>query len=166
MNRFDGIRLFCEWCYGTSVAAAIRDSLWLFPAIESVHLLGLALLGGTVLIVDLRLLGAGLRRQAIAELAASVRPWMVAGVIVMLASGALLFVSEAMKCYESGPFRLKMAALALALTFTFTIHRGYIARSARAPGDGATTTGGRVVALISLSLWSLVGLMGRAIGFW
>jgi hypothetical protein len=165
MSRFDVVHAFCVWCYNTPLATAIRDSTWLFPAIEACHLLGLALLGGTVLIVDLRLLGLGLRDQRIADIAAGVRGWMTAGLIVMLISGALLFASEAMKCYDSGPFRLKMLALALAVLFTLTIRRTHIARTTRT-NRAATNRGDWIVAAISLSLWSTVGLMGRAIGFW
>jgi hypothetical protein len=169
MNRFDVVQQFCAWCYNTPLASAIRDSTWLFPAIEASHLLGLALLGGTVLIVDLRLLGWGLRRQTVADVATGVRGWMTAGLIVMLTSGALLFASEAMKCYDSGPFRLKMLSLALALLFTFTIRRRHLARAmhtTHANSEIATGRKDRLVAMASLSLWSSVGLMGRAIGFW
>ncbi len=166
MSRFDVVRLLCEWCYNTSLAGAIRDSTWLFPAIEAIHLLGLALLGGTVLLVDLRLLGLGLRWHPIADVASGVRGWMTTGVIVMVVSGALLFASEAMKCYESGPFRLKMLSLALALLFTFTIRRRHLARTTQSTSETSAHRGNRLVAVISLALWSSVGLMGRAIGFW
>jgi hypothetical protein len=153
---------FIEWCDRTAIAVAIRDSVWLFPVIESVHLLALALLGGAVLLVDLRLLGVGLRRQAPRELAADMHPWLLAGLVLMVISGALMFVSEALKCYESPPFRLKMLFLLLAVIFTFTVRR-HVARST----DGPTLPWrARLTAGVSLSLWTVVGLMGRGIGFW
>ncbi len=60
---------FFEWCEATAIGQAIRESLWLFPVIESIHLLGLAMIGGAILVVDLRLLGFGLRHQPVAQLA-------------------------------------------------------------------------------------------------
>jgi hypothetical protein len=153
---------FFEWCENTAIGVAIRESLWLFPVIESVHLLGLAVLGGAVLLLDMRLVGLGLKRHAVPALARDLHPWMVGGLIVMLVSGVLLFLSEALKCYENLPFRLKMLFLFFALLFTFTVRRRFTAsdRAERSPFVS------RVVALVSLSLWSGVGLMGRSIGFW
>ena len=94
---------FFQWCEATTIGNAIRSSLWAFAAIESVHLLGLAAIGGAVLVVDLRLLGLGLRRQSIAEVARSAYPWFVGSLIVMLVTGVALFLSEAVKCYYSTP---------------------------------------------------------------
>ena len=68
---------FFEWCEGSAVGHAIRSSQWLFPVIESVHLLGLALMGGAVLVVDMRLFGLGLRRQPVAQLARDAQPWLI-----------------------------------------------------------------------------------------
>ena len=75
---------FFQWCEASTVGNAIRQSLWAFAVIESVHLLGLAAIGGAVLVVDLRMLGLGLRRQPIADLARSVHPWFVGSLAVML----------------------------------------------------------------------------------
>lgn len=153
---------FFEWCENTAVGIAIRESLWLFPAIEAVHLLGLAVLGGAVLLLDMRLVGLGLRRQKVSALARDLHPWMVGGVVVMLVTGVLLFLSEALKCYENLPFRLKMVFLFAALVFTFTVRRRFTAsdRAEESP------VAGRLIALVSFSLWTGVGLMGRSIGFW
>ena len=153
---------FVRWCDQSAVAEAIRQSVWMFPVIEAVHLLALALLGGSVLIIDLRLLGWGLLRQPVRDLARDLHPWMLAGLVGMLISGVLMFVSEAFKCYESPPFRLKMLLFAVAVLFTWTIRRKI---TLGAP-DKATSWIGRVTALTSIGLWSGVGLMGRAIGFW
>ena len=114
---------YFEWCENSAAGHAIRDSLWLFPVIESFHLLALALIGGAVLLVDLRLLGFGLRRQPAAQLARDAQPWLVGGLAVMVSSGILLFLSEAVKCYYSPAFWTKMSFLLPALVFTFTVRR-------------------------------------------
>ena len=102
---------FFEWCAATSFGQAISTSTWAFAVIESVHLLALSVIGGAVLIVDLRLLGFGLRRQSLAQVARDARPWFVGSLIVMLVTGIALFMSEPVKCYYSTPFWVKMTSL-------------------------------------------------------
>ena len=145
----------------SALAEMIRSTSWLFPVIEAVHLLGLALIGGAVLILDLRLLGFGMMRQPIARVARDAHPWLVARLSVMLPTGFLLFGSEAVKCYESAAFWVKMASLFLAIVFTFTVRR----RVSMADEDRVAPLWGTVVGLVSLTLWSGVGWGGRWIGF-
>ena len=151
---------FFEWCDATALGAAVRNSLWLFPAIEAVHLLGLCLLGGSLLVVDLRLLGVGLKRQTIAELAAQLRPWLLGAIGVMIATGLLLFLSEAVKCYYNQSFWVKMTTLPIALVFTFTV-RARVTRTGRLEASART----RLVGAVSIALWFTVAAAGRWIGF-
>src|SRR6185436_7734622 len=102
---------------------AISASSWAFAVTESMHLLALAVIGGAVLVVDLRLLGLGLRSQSAAQLARDAQPWFVGSLIVMLVTGVMLFASEPIKCYYSTPFWVKMTSLLLAMTFAFTVRR-------------------------------------------
>lgn len=153
---------FFEWCEDTAVGHAIRDSLWLFPVIESVHLLALALIGGAILLVDLRLLGLGLRSQPVARLARDAQPWLIGGLVVMLSTGVLLFLSESIKCYYSPPFWNKMTFLLLALLFTSTVRR----KVAAASETSVRPLWGKLVALVSLALWFGVGFSGRWIAFY
>jgi hypothetical protein len=152
---------FFQWCEGSLVGSAIRTSPWAFAVIESVHLLGLAVIGGAVLIVDMRLLGLGLRDQTVKDVARAAQPWLVGSLIVMLLSGGALFSSESIKCYYSTPFWVKMISLFLAMIFTFTIRQRVIF------ADGTTMRPVlyKIVALISLGLWFGVGAGGRWIGF-
>jgi len=152
---------FFTWCENTSLGEAIRDSRWLFPAIESVHLLGLAVMGGAVLIVDLRLLGFGPQRQPVAQLWRDTRPWLMGSLAVMLISGISLFTSEATKLYYHEAFWVKMISLLLAMIFTLTVMR----KVAIAPTGRVSPLWGRAVALISILLWTTVGVCGRWIGF-
>jgi hypothetical protein len=152
---------FFQWCYQTPIGETIRNSTWLFPVIEAFHLLGLGLTAGAVLIVNLRLLGVGLRRQPVAQIWAAVQPWLLGGLILMFMSGIPLFLSESIKCLYNYAFWLKMTSLFLVLIFTFTIQR-------RVTLSGMTSDRpllGRFTALISLILWFGVAGGGRWIGF-
>jgi uncharacterized membrane protein len=152
---------FFQWCESTALGTAIRMSPWAFAVIESVHLLGLAVIGGAVLLVDLRMLGFGLRDQRIAELARAVFPWLVGSLVVMLLTGVGLFLSEPLKCYDSRAFWVKMISLGLAMLFTFTIRR----TATLADETRVRPIWFKLVALVSLALWFGVGGGGRWIGF-
>ena len=152
---------FFQWAEATTVGEVIRDSSWAFAVIESFHLLALSVIGGAVLIVDLRLLGFGLRRQPIADVARDARPWFVGSLIVMLVTGVGLFLSEPMKCYASTAFAVKMTCLALALVFTFTVRM----KVTLADEGRVRPAWLKLVALVSLALWFGVGASGRWIGF-
>jgi len=152
---------FFQWCENSAVGEAIRSSSWLFPVIESFHLLGLAVIGGAVLVVDLRLFGFGLRRQPLAQLAQDAQRWLIGSLMVMLASGILLFTSEAIKCYYHTAFWVKMTSLFLAIVFTFTVRRKVVL----ADETRVRPLWRKLVALASVTLWSGVGIGGRWIGF-
>jgi hypothetical protein len=132
----------------------------MFPVAEAVHLLGLSLLGGAVLVVDLRMLGLGLTRQSIAELARHMRPWLIAAVVVMVTTGTLLFLSEAIKCYYNTSFWVKITTLPFAIVFTLVVRQ----RVALAESFD-TTARSRLVGGVSLALWLTVAAAGRWIGF-
>jgi hypothetical protein len=152
---------YFQWFEATTIGAAIKNSPWAFAVIESVHLLALAVIGGAVLMLDLRLLGLGLRRQPIPEVAREAQPWLVGSLVVMLVTGFALFSSEATKCYYSTPFWVKMTSLALAMAFTFTVRRRVSLRG----DDRVRPLVLKLVALVSLTLWFGVGAGGRRIGF-
>ena len=143
------------------IGDAIRSSTWLFPFIEAFHLVGLAVIGGAVLLVDFRLLGLGLKRQPVRELARDAQPWLIGGLVFMIVSGVPLFLAESIKCYYSFAFWTKMTALALAILFTFTVRR----RVAMAEHPRVDAFRMRIVGAISILLWSTVGWGGRWIGF-
>ena len=151
---------FFQWCESLWLGRAVVGSLWLFPVIEAVHLLSLSLLGGAVLIVDLRLLGTGLKSWTPAELWREARPYMIGGLLGLIATGIPLFLSEAIKCYYNDSFWVKMTTLPIAIAFAFTIR-------ASATRDSVRNTPRRqaVVGAVSITLWLIVGAAGRWIGF-
>ena len=153
----DLYRVF-EQIDGSPLAGAIKDSAWLFPGIESAHLLALAMLGGAVLMLDLRLLGVGLTAQPPSAVEREARPWLIAALTVMVATGALIAVSEALKLYDKPAFWVKMTALALALAFTFAVKLPLAARD-------VSGVAARLLAAVSIGLWLTVAMAGRWIGF-
>jgi hypothetical protein len=150
-----------EWVAGTALGQAISQSSWAFAVIESVHLLALAVIGGAVLMVDLRLLGFGLRAQPLDRVARDAWPWFVGSWVVMIVTGVLLFVSEPAKLYVSTPFFWKMIFLLSGSLFAVTVRR-----KVTLLGDGRTPpVVMKLVGLVSLLLWFGVGSAGRWIGF-
>jgi hypothetical protein len=145
----------------SAIGEAVRGSLWLFPIVEAFHLVGLAVIGGAILVVDFRLLGLTLRAHPVSRLARDMQPWVVWSLVVMIVSGIPLFLSEAIKCYYSFAFWTKMVALAGAILFTFTLRRVV----AGAAEGSYSPVWNRAVALTSIALWAAVGWGGRWIGF-
>jgi hypothetical protein len=151
---------FFEWCETVWLGRAVVGSNWLFPVIEAVHLLGLSVLGGAILLVDLRLLGTGLKQRSAEELWRESRPYLIGAIVVMLATGIPLFLSEAIKCYYNDSFWVKMTALPFAIAFAFTIRASTVKESVR-----NTARRQKLVGALSIALWLTVAAAGRWIGF-
>lgn len=151
-----------KWIEATPVAVTINNSNYAFALLESVHILGLAIMGGAVLIVDLRLFGAGFKNQPVASVARTARPWLIGSLITILATGLLMFSSlAASKYYYNEAYWYKMYFLLAAILFTFAVRQPYALReSTHVPSITA-----KVVAVVSIFLWLTVAVMGRAIGF-
>ena len=149
------------WIEKTGLGHAIRQSKWTFAIAEVLHLLGLTLLLGTVLILALRLFGFVLRTKAVAEIARELRPWSLGGLTLVVVTGLLLFVSEATKCWGNIAFRYKMLFLFLALLFQFT----GLQKVARAEDQRFSPLTRTVTAFVAIFLWFGVAIAGRAIAF-
>jgi hypothetical protein len=138
----------------------MQTSKWDFAIVETVHLLALAILGGSVLIIDLRLLGVVLKSESCTAIGRDLSRLLLGSLVLMMLSGIALLSEEALKCFYSPAFRWKMALLAAAVLFYFTLHRRALLRT----GNGEPTLWSRIAAIISLTLWLGVGIAGRAIG--
>ena len=151
---------FFEWLEALELSVAIRESAWFSAVIQAVHLLGLAVFAGALLIVDLRLLGRGLTTQPRAQVARDAQPWLIGGFLVLLATGVPQLMGTALKQYYHPMFWLKMDVLLLALVFTLTIRRKVtLADEARIGPFWA-----KVVGLVSTALWLGVAVPARLIG--
>ena len=147
------------WFGHTPVGLYMRDSTNGFAVVETVHLLGLALLGGVILLLGLGALNVAVAGETPASTARSLRPVFAVGVTVMLASGILLVASKPLRYFLSSPFRWKIALLAAGVALYAWLDR----RLTQSDRGVATRTDGRLAVLLLLT-WFGVGLAGRLIG--
>lgn len=138
----------------------MQNSRWGFAVVEAIHLLGLAVLGGVILIVDLRLLGFVLKGEHARTVSRGLSKVLLSSLVVMIVTGIALVSEEALKCYHSPAFQWKMALLVAALLFYVTLHRAALLRTEKHQVDAWS----RLAGIVSITLWFGVGLAGRAIG--
>ena len=156
---------FFKWLEQTTPARTISESGWLFPTIETLHVLALTLLIGSIAMVDLRLINVALRKRDVAELSDEVLPWTWCAFVVAALTGFSLFASAATKYAANVAMQIKFVLLMLAainmLTFNLTLHR-----SIKTWGrDPKTPLGAQIAGGLSLILWIGVMVSGRWIGF-
>jgi hypothetical protein len=156
---------FCQWLDQTAVGSTIRQSLWLFPAIETVHLLGMAALVGTITVLDLRLLGWAMPQRRVSEVVPRLLPRVWLGFGVQVVTGVLLFSSEAVKIYGNPAFRLKMLLLLLA-GIQALIFQTVVSQRLQAWDDRPSLpVMAKVTGITSILLWLGIVTAGRFIGF-
>jgi hypothetical protein len=153
---------FFHWLAQTHIAIAMRDSTWAFAIVEIGHLIALAVFGGAILLLDLRLLGFGFTAQPASRVAHELLPITVGGVVVMFLTGSLLLASGPMRYYYNTPFRIKMWLFFIALFFHFTLQIKVARQNAQ---QDHSTSGRKAAGAISLLLWLSIGVAGRAIGY-
>ncbi len=141
----------------SALGQAIRESTWLFPAIESAHLLALALLGGAILVMSLSIFGWGLP-TSVAEIYKSAHRYLNGALIALLVSGVLLGISEPVKLYGREAFWVKMTSLGIALLVTYFAFNPLVKR-------GASGLRLRGVTVLTIAAWLMVAMAGRWIGF-
>jgi hypothetical protein len=155
----------CQWLEKTPPALAMRNSLWAFEVTETIHTLGIILVAGTIMLVDLRLLGFGLRREPVSDVVSRIVPWTLSGFVLMFLTGGWLFSGEASKLYVSPAFRIKMGLLLLAglnaLIFHMTVYR----RAAEWDDMPVAPPRARLAGLVSLVLWIAIIAAGRSIAY-
>ena len=154
-----------NWLYALPLADAIRTSAFLFPAIESLHVIAITLVVGSIAIVDLRLIGITSNRKPVSELSVEVLPWTWGCFVVAVIAGSLMFISNAPAYFANTPFRLKMVFIVLAglnmLVFHFFTYRSVASWDRDVPA----LLSARVAGVLSLLLWAMVVGFGRWIGF-
>jgi hypothetical protein len=136
----------------------INNNEWAFPLLECIHIAMFAMSIGTIAIVDLRLLGLGMRNQTSAQIARDTMFWTWAGLTIAVTSGLLIFTSDPLRYYYNPVFRFKIAALLVAILYNYTIHHK-VAMSKPSPALGA------LVGAVSLVLWVSVVFGGLFYAF-
>jgi hypothetical protein len=156
---------FCEMLYQSSFGTMLRESNNAFSIIESIHVLSITLLVGTIAVLDFRMLGLILRPVSVSRLARSVLPLSWSGFAVSVASGFLLFWAEAAKLYANPSFRAKLVLIAFAGFNALVFHTSIFRRAHEWETLRVSPWRARVNAIASLALWSGVIIAGRAIAY-
>ena len=155
------VLVWCQWLQEGSISTAIRESTTFWPVLEGSHLLGMALMMAPVMMYDFRLIGFRWKNDPVSSVKWSFLPITFFGFVLMVSTGVLLFWSEPLKCYNSGYFRIKVAALILAglnaLVFHSTIDRTTAQWDTASPPPFRA----RMAGMLSLTLWTTVIFAGR-----
>ena len=149
---------FLTWLTESPLANLMSSADWIFAVVQTFHFIGFALLIGTIAIVDLRLLGFGMRRQPAVDLAQELAPWTRIGLATMLITGPMMLSTDAVAYSANPSFRFKMVCLLATLVYQFTVHRW-------ATASGTSSAFRRLAATVSLVLWTGVLAAGRMIAF-
>jgi hypothetical protein len=156
---------FCEWLASTRGSIALHESLYMYPLVESVHVLTLCLFVGLAAALDLRLMGLTLRRVPVSEVTSRLLPWMAAGFVVMMTTGALLFYAIPVRSYHNIFFRLKIVMLIVAGLNAWVFHAQVYRHVLDWDLDPMTPKRARVGGALSLLLWAIIIVSGRMIAY-
>ena len=156
---------FCQWLAETSGSIALHESLYMYPLVESAHVLTLCLFLGMAVMFDLRLLGFTLVGVPMTEIRRWLGPWMVAGFIVMVTTGVMLFYAIPIRSYHSIFFRIKVVALILAGLNAFVFHATIDRRLEEWDRDPVPPRAARRAGATSLVLWAVIVVAGRMIAY-
>jgi len=156
---------FCVWLAGTSGSIALHESLYMYPLVESIHVLTLCVFVGLAAMLDLRLMGVTLRGVPVSEVARRFLPWMGFGFTVMLTTGVMLFYAIPIRSYHSVWFRTKLILLVLAGLNAWLFHARVWRRVAEWDVDPVPPRAARVAGTASLVLWGAIIVTGRMIAY-
>jgi hypothetical protein len=156
---------FAQWVQSTGFFTAIRESWYVYPAIMSSHLAGIALFGGMILAVDLRLLGLAMRKRSVSDVVNQLRVLKWIGFGVVATCGILMLGSKAEEYYYNAFFRAKMTVLALIFVHGLVFRRSVYVRVSEFDKTGIIPGRARLAASLSLILWTCMVIAGRGIGY-
>ena len=156
---------FVVWLSETKWSIALHESLYLYPWIESTHVLSICLFFGTLLFVDLRLTGKVFNNLSISEMNRKVLPLTIFGFLVMSVTGLLLFYAIPVRNYQNIFFRIKMLLMVIAGINAFFFHRRMSKEAKIWDKDSSIPKSMKNSAIVSLALWSSVIISGRMIAY-
>jgi hypothetical protein len=150
-----------QWLNETPLSIYLRESELAFPLTEAIHLLGLAISVGTILWVDLRLMGLCMRGERVTDVVGRLEPWAKFGFAVMVISGLGLFIGKPVNYYSTTAFRIKMCLLPLAGLNVVFFHRRVYSNVGQWDLDSVVPWQGRLVGFVSATLWVVIIVLGR-----
>ena len=156
---------FAQWIQFTTFFTALRGSANVYPIVMSLHMVGIALFGGMILLTDLRLLGWAMRKRSVADVMEQLRVPKRWGLVLTATCGILMAGSKAEEYYYNAFFRTKLILFALVLVQELVFYRSVYANPAaldRAPSIPASA---KLAAALSLLLWTSIACCGRGIGY-
>jgi len=156
---------FAEWLDTHAWSTALHESFYMYPLIESSHVLTLALFVGTLIAVDLRLLGVTFKDVPVSEVTSRMLPWTVAGFVIMVITGALLFYAIPVRTYQSLWFRIKVVLLVMGGINVWIMHRKALANRSDWDTAAKPPVAVRMSAAASLAIWAGVIITGRLIAY-
>jgi hypothetical protein len=156
---------FFQWLGETEWSVALQESLWVYPIIESIHVLTLCLFVGFAMVLDLRLLGVVMKYERVSDVAKRLLPWTVAGFVAMIVSGALLFYAIPLKTYLNIFFRVKLVLLILAGINAWVFHNTIYRRVTDWDTDPLPPKRARMAGALSLFFWACIIVAGRMIAY-
>jgi hypothetical protein len=156
---------FCQWLQDTWISVAIRESIWSYPIIESIHVLSLCIFLGLLLVWDCRLLGFVMPRVPVSAIWRQLIPWIAFGAVLMMGSGVLLFWSDPVRFYGNIFFRVKTFALVLAVLNAAAFHLGIEKQIAQWDAAPVPPRAARIAGGVSLGLWVLIVISGRLVAY-
>ena len=159
------LRDFVLWLDTHEWSTAIHESLFLYPIIESTHVLTLCLFVGTLIVVDLRLLGVSFTDTTVSEVTQRLLPWTVIGFVIMVITGVLLFYAIPERSYHSIWFRVKVVLLIVAGINAWVFHKRVQNNQEQWDAAPKPPVGARVSAAVSLTMWAGVIVTGRLIAY-
>ena len=152
------------WLENGTIGTTIRESAWLFPTIETCHVLAIVTVVGSISILDLRLLGLASRDRSVNSVLSEVLPWTWWSFLTAAITGSLLFTSKAVDYYKDEPFRVKMLLLVFA-GINMAIFELITKRGISKWDEGTTPWSAKIAGAVSLALWVAIVACGRWIGF-
>ena len=160
------INEICVWIDQTALSQAIQVTNWVVPTVQTIHILAIAVVASSVLMIDLRLIGAFWADRPVREVSARFLPLVWWPLIILFVTGAVMIIAEPSRSLKNPAFQLKMALLVAALTVTATfqlLQRRNAAFGDRRSGSRATAA---AIAIISMLLWSSIVFAGRWIAYY
>jgi hypothetical protein len=156
---------FAQWIQSTDFFTAMRGSAYVYPIVLTIHLTAIALFGGMILLVDVRLLGLAVRKYTVSELVNQLRPLKRVGFLILIACGLLMAGCKAEEYYYNAFFRTKLTLLLLVGAHALIFHRGVYGNTAELDAAPRMPAQAKLAAALSLILWTGLVIAGRGIGY-